>query len=330
MVIEVRRKNRSLAWKVFFWYILTGLSHSLTAQQFSNIAGAFAELNLGVRPASMGGASSALSNDGNAVEHNMAAAGFSRFAALSATTTKIFGVVPATYIGAIYPYGPGVWGLSVQQVGDALLSETTLGVGGAIRANKILPASLARQKFVDDMAFSVTVKTRVASFGDNVDGGEDRITGGGGGFGVDLGYFFQHSEWRVGAVWKDAFGTFRWNSSANGRYSQRIPSKLKFGMAYISRNVRVAFDLQPALHEDTPVRMFTGGETNIFWWLMIRAGWAQNLGGHVDNKIFTAGVGRYSFSWRTLRFALQTGYRREQIADELRFAIDLFWLKPGK
>ncbi|RMD97256.1 MAG: hypothetical protein D6814_09855 [Calditrichaeota bacterium] len=298
------------------------------AQQLSHLAGAFADLPLGVRPAGMGGAYTALSSDGNAVFYNPAAAALVSYASLTATTSRIFNIVPATFIGIHYPTGKISWVAGIQQVGDDLLKETTAAAGIAVKAEDLLPHYLQKVPFFDRMAFSATFRFRLASFGNNEEGGENRITGDGRGYAIDLGYYVQVNGLRFGLTLHDAVGQFRWNSSGRGNYVQNIPTRLSLGLAYAERRLRFALDVQPSLYEDLPDRVQVGLEANVTMWLVLRGGITQDVGGQSLNKSMTLGFGVYSLSWKKYRLAIQGGYRTGQLNGTYQFAIDLFW--PGR
>lgn len=308
--------------------LMSAIQGTAYTQELSNLPGAFADLQLGVRPAGLGGAYTAMSNDGNAVLYNPAAAAFVPFASLTATHTRLFNIVPATFFGGHYPIGPTSLAFGLQQVGDELLEETTVALATALPAQRLLPGLANRIKYFDLLAFSVTFKLRFAGFGDNEDGGEQRVTGGGNGYGVDFGSYLQLERMRFGLTVHDAIGTFRWDSSISGQYSQRIPTRLKLGLAYVHPRLRFALDVQPGLHSDVADRVYGGLEVSVMPWLMVRGGLAQNTGGRFENKMFSAGFGLYSFAVGSYRFAIQGSYRNEDLDNAYRFSLEFFW--PGR
>ncbi len=295
------------------------------AQPLSPMPGAFADLPLGVRPAGMGGAYTALSNDGNAVFYNPAATAFVSFASLTATATRLFNMVPATYLGVHYPAKNTSWLAGVQQIGDDLMRETTLAVAVAVRAQHIFPASFRRIPFFDRMALSLTLRARLASFGNDPSGGENRITGSGSGYAMDLGYFVHLNRLRLGATLHDLIGHFQWRSSGRGSYVQNMPRRLSLGIAYAEPSLRFSLDMYPSLYRDLPDRVAVGLETNLVTWLVLRAGVTQNVGGLSENKFVTLGFGVYRLKLKTMYLAIQGGYRTGDIASTYQFSIDLFW-----
>lgn len=297
----------------------------LRAQDLSHIAGAFADLNLGVRPSGLGGAYTALSNDGNALLYNPAATTFTPYIGLTATTIKIFSIVPASFLGVHYPLQRMSLVGGFQQVGDDLLKETTFGFAAAMRGDELFDENFTLIPWLDQMSFSVSLRFLLASFGDNADGGADRIRGDGRGFAFDVGYYFKMDGIRIGATLRDALAHFRWNSSARGNYTQNPPRRLRFGIAYVKPRLRFSLDVQPAVYDDVNTRVFSGIEFNIMPWLVLRSGIAQNTGGLFHNKIWTTGLGVYNMKWQQFRVALQAGYRTDELDNSIRFAIDIFW-----
>lgn len=305
--------------------LLSVLRMPAQGQELSHLAGAFADLHLGVRPAAMAGAYTALSNDGNAILYNPAATAFANHGALSATSTRMFRIVPATFLGVHYPFRRVSWVGGFQQVGDDLLRETTVALAIAFRAADLAPQRIARLAVAQAFALSATIRYRQVSFGNNEDGGENRIRGDGRGFALDFGLFFKMNGMRFGMTWQDAIGEFRWDSSGRGGYVQNIPGRLRFGLAYAKPHLRFSLDFQPALYSDVNTRVLTGVETNIVEWLVIRGGIAQNIGGRFENKVATMGFGVYSLSIKRYRLAIQASYRTGELDSAYRFGIDLFW-----
>ncbi len=301
------------------------LSGALRGQELSHLAGAFADLNLGVRPSGLGGAYTALSNDGNALLYNPAATTFTPYIGLTAMTTKIFSIVPASFLGIHYPFERLSLVGGFQKVGDDLLNETIFGLAVAMRGDELFDENFKFIPWLDQMSFSLSLRFLLANFGENADGGEDRVRGDGRGFALDFGYYFKMDGIRIGATLRDALAHFRWNSSVRGRYTQNPPRRLRFGVAYVKPHLRFSLDVQPAVYTDVNTRVFSGIEFNITPWLVRRSGLAQNTGGIFHNKIWTTGFGLYNMKWQQFRVALQAGYRTDELDNALRFAIDIFW-----
>ena len=313
-------------------YLLTGVGQgcwvgSVSAQPLSSRAGAFATLDLSVRAAGMGGAYTAISNDGNAIRYNPAATAFVKYASLSATTTRLFRLVPATFIGVHYPTRYTSWLLGFEQIGDDLLRETTMAVAVAVRATDFLPANVLNLPGFRRMAFSATLKFRLASFGNDPAGGENRIQGQGRGYALDVGWLLNLSRIRVGLVLQELISQFRWQSSGRGSYEQSMVRKLRFGIAYAVPEIRMAVDFEPALYRDAADRIAVGLETQFMKWFVLRAGVAQNVGGLEQNKTYALGTGVYGQFRRSGFIAVQLGYRNNDLGNQWQVSLDLFW--PG-
>ena len=321
------QKKRSMTTHLVKIFVLLLACRSVTAQELSNLAGAFADLNLGVRPSAMGSAYTALSGDGNALLYNPAVTAFSGHASLTATMGRLYQIVPASFLGGHYPAGDLTWSAGLQQVGDDLLRESTFGVAAAMRADRLLPASWLVLPAMERMSFSASMRFLFTSFGNDDSGGEQRVRGDGRGVAVDLGYYFKLNGLRFGATLRDAVSWFRWNSSTRGNYVQTFPKKLRFGVAWVEPTLRFSLDYQAKFYEDRARRVHIGLEYNLTRWLVVRGGLAQNIDGRFQNKVFTAGFGVYSISWQKYRLAVQGGYRTDALSGSWRFALDFFW--PG-
>ena len=298
---------------------------SLYAQELSHMPGAFTDLNLGVRPSGLGGAYTALSNDGNALLYNPSATPFMPFIGLTATTTKLFDIIPASFLGVHYPLKRFSLIGGIQQIGDDLLKETTFGFAAAMRGDELFDENISIIPWLDKMAFSMSFRFLMADFGDNADGGENRVRGTGRGFALDFGYYLKLNGLRFGATLRDGIGYFRWNSSEKGHYTQTPPRHIRLGVAYVQPRLRLSLDVQPAIYDDINTRVLSGIEFNVTPWLVLRSGIAQNTGGLFYNKVLTTGFGVYNLKWQKYRLALQGGYRTDELDNSLRFGIDLFW-----
>ncbi|MFQ5638883.1 MAG: hypothetical protein ACE5IR_12920, partial [bacterium] len=229
-------------------------------QGLSNIPGAFSEAGFGVRPSGMGQAYTAISNDANAFLTNPAGLLLGTRPNFTANYAKLFGLIPSSYAGLLYPLGKNyAAGGGFLYVGDDVLGEYTLGVSFAYSPRN-LPIG-GNEIYFDQMSFGITLKGRWAQFGNNEDGGVNRVTGSGSGFSVDLGYIlYVNEDLSLGVMVRDVVNTFRWNSSVSGRYSQNVPTTLRLGGAFNLNGTLVAFDLRKALHDDTSNRAYIGVE----------------------------------------------------------------------
>ncbi len=146
------------------------------SQGISNIPGAFSEAGIGVRPAGMGQAYTAISNDANAFLTNPAGLLLGSRPNFTANYSKLFGLIPSSYLGLLYPLGKTyAVGAGFLYLGDEVLSEYTFGVSFATTFPN-MPIG-GNEIYFDQMSFGITVKGRWASFGNNSDGGQSRVTG---------------------------------------------------------------------------------------------------------------------------------------------------------
>jgi hypothetical protein len=297
------------------------------AQEFSNLPGAFSEVGFGVRPSAMGEAYAALSNDANAFLTNPAGLLLGTRPHFTANYAELFGLVPSSYLGVLYPLAENYsLGAGFLYLGDDALSEYTFGVAFAYTPPN-LPIGDGEIYF-DQMSFGITVKGRWASFGNNRDGGDLRVTGSGRGFGIDLGYIiFVDENLSLGVVVRDLINNFHWNSSVSGEYSQNVPTTLRFGGAYNLDGLTVAFDLRKSLHDDVDNRAHIGVEKEFFNLIVLRAGFSNNLGTSDLNRRWSFGMSVLRSITENYEVGISAAYRVGNIENQVRFGFDLSWGK---
>lgn len=305
-----------LAWSLWF---------RAAAQELSNFPGAFSEVGFGVRPAGMGQAYAALSDDANAFLTNPAGLLLGSRASFSANYAELFGLVPSSYMGLLYPLDKmRSIGGGFLFVGDDALSEYTLGVSFAMTFPNIPIGN--QEIYLDQMSFGITVKGRWASFGNNTDGGPQRVTGSGSGFGIDLGYILLIDEnLSLGVVVRDLVNNFRWDSSVSGTYSERVPATLRVGGAYNLEGLTIAFDLRKALHNDLSNRIYIGAERVFLQTIVLRAGFSNNLGSAALNRKWTFGMGFVRNIMENYAVNVNAAYGVGNIDNLLRFGVDFMW-----
>lgn len=298
------------------------------AQQLSNIPGAFSEAGFGVRPSGMGEAYAALSNDANAFLTNPAGLLLGTRPNFTANYANLFGLVPSSYVGLLHPLAKNyALGGGFLFIGDDALSEYTLGVSFAYTPPNI-PIG-GNEIYFDQMSFGITLKGRWASFGNNDDGGENRVTGSGGGFGIDLGYIiFLDRNLSLGVVLRDLINTFHWNSSISGEYPEGVPATLRVGGAYNLDGLTIAFDLRKSLHDDTDNRAHIGVEKIFFDTVVLRAGFSNNLGTADLNRRWTFGMTFLQGISENYKVGISAAYRVGNVENQVRFGLDLSWGKP--
>lgn len=307
---------------------ILGFGTRAFAQGVSNIPGAFSEAGFGVRPAGMGLAYTAISNDANAFLTNPAGFLLGPRPSFTANYAKLFGLVPSGYFGLLHPVGEKYsLGAGFLFVGDDALSEYTMGVSFAFTLPNIPLGQ--NEIYFDQMSFGITVKGRWASFGNNADGGENRVTGSASGYAVDLGYILYVNEnLSLGVMVRDLIDSFRWDSSVSGSYSEDIPATLKFGGAYNLDGLIIAFDLRKSLHDDTSNRAYIGAEKSVFDYLILRAGFSNNLGTADLNRRWSFGLSLMQAVFENYSVAMNAAYRVGNIENLLRFGLDVSWGKP--
>ncbi|RMF67839.1 MAG: hypothetical protein D6743_04270 [Calditrichaeota bacterium] len=308
--------------------LLLAVATTGRTQGTSNIPGAFSEAGFGVRPSGMGGAFTAISNDGNAFLTNPAGFLLGSRPSFMANYAKLFGLVPSGYFGLLYPLSKRyAMGAGFLFLGDDALSEYTLGVSLAFTFPN-LPVG-KNEIYFDQMSFGVTLKGRWASFGNNPDGGENQVTGSGAGFGVDLGYIlYVNANLSLGVMLRDAINTFRWDSSTRGSYTEGVPATLKLGGAYRLNGTTIAFDFRKALHSDTANRAYVGIEKSFFEMVVLRAGFSNNLGTGDLNRRWSFGMTLLQGMFENYTLGINAAYRVGNIENLLRFGLHLEWGSP--
>lgn len=309
-------------------FILANLQTAVIAQELSNLPGAFSESGFGVRPSGMGEAYAALSNDAHAFLTNPAGLLLGSRPNFTANYANLFGLVPSSYLGLLYPLGKNYSiGSGFLYIGDDALSEYTLGVSLAYTPPNIPIGN--NEIYFDQMSFGITVKGRWTSFGNNSDGGENRVTGSGSGFGIDFGYIvFVDRNLSLGVVIRDLINTFHWNSSVSGEYSEGVPATLRLGGAYNLDGLTIAFDLRKALHDDTDNRAHIGVEKMFFDTVVLRAGFSNNLGTADLNRRWSFGMTFLRGLTENYTVGISAAYRVGNIENLVRFGLDLSWGQP--
>lgn len=260
------------------------LSSTIYAQDLSGKPGAFADIGMGLRSVGMGGAYTALANDENASRWNPAMLADLKRSHAGFTWTKQFSVVPYHYLSLAMPitdkWGGGAFAISS---GDDVYRETTIGLGAGTTLN-----------LIPDHPLDVggTLKILSTSYGNDPDGGEDRVTGSSFGLGLDLGVHYQPAKSiSLALVGRDLISINNWDSSVKGKYSESIPTALSFAAAYTGEKITFAGEFLPGLYGDVPGRVAGGVELNMLKVFRFRAGLAQNISDPDLNRWITLGLG---------------------------------------
>ncbi len=276
----------------------------LPARSFADIAAAFADIGYGARAAGMGGAYTALASDPYGVLLNPACLPGARGWQVSTMYTKQFHMVPYALAAAARGgrrFGAGAAFLSS---GDEAWRENTVFASFGMKAAGSDGAG-------GRLSLGLTVKFRTAVFGNNADGGLNRIRGSASGFGMDLGLRWKvSSAWTAGVLLRDAWNRMEYDNETRGvSYDESVPSALVLGTAYMPReNLVFTFDADKALYGDVSDRFAAGAEWMLFRTLFLRAGFSQAAGGDPNRKV-SYGAGLQHFGRRfgvRFDFAYQT------------------------
>ncbi len=277
----------------------------------ADIPGAYADVGYGARPMGMGGAYVALASDPYALFWNPACLAMVRGWQVSTMYARQFGLVPYT----------------LAAVATGLPHQSGLGVGFLTSGDDMWRESAAYASYARSLAFlgeagrslsaGLTLKVRWASFGNNADGGAQRVQGTAVGYGLDLGLRWKPApKWAVGLLLRDPLNRLRYeNRTRQVSYGESVPTALLIGAAYLARsNVILAFDLDKSLYADLKDCISLGGEWLLFKLLYLRAGWSQNLDPVANGKAncgfgvqyFRPGFGaRFDFAYQ-LHFLANT------------------------
>jgi len=254
----------------------------------ADIPAAFVDIGYGARPMGMGGAFVALADDGNAILWNPAGLTHLRQPQLNFMYAKQLSLIPYYLVtfGHSFAQTHGQ-GIAVLTSGNLELRETTFIVAYAFSWKYLLI-----QPF-DGISAGVNLKYRMASFGQNEDGGETRSQGSATGYGLDLGMLWQWSpRLAFGIFARDVVNTMTYNNTTRQvKYSESVPPALLLGTAYhIYDNWVIAADLDKSLASDTKDKLSVGSEYRLLNILLLRCGFTQNLDVEVNRK-YSLGLG---------------------------------------
>ena len=282
--------------------LLFGLA--LAGPALGDIPAAFVDIGYGARAMGMGGAYVALAGDAYCPLWNPAGLPHVRGWQLSTMYAKQYGVVQYYLLTGARRFGDFGVGAAVLSSGDELWRETTALLSGGMALDRLGAPFRG-------LSLGVSVKLRSVSFGNNDDGGEQQIRGGGTGFGLDLGLRWKFARrWTLGALYRDALGDVRYdNETRDVNYGEKVPATLVLGTAFLAHpNVVMTLDWDKALSRDMQDKVLAGVEWRLFGLLYLRGGWSQTLGADPYRKL-NWGLGlqyfRKAFGFR-LDFAYQS------------------------
>ncbi|HCJ66787.1 MAG TPA: hypothetical protein DHV62_05530 [Elusimicrobia bacterium] len=295
---------------VLFFLVLLPFAQNLTEAQ--TVPSAFVNIGYGARPMGLGGAYTAVADDVNAILWNPA--GLTQLTKRQVTfmQTKQLNLIPYSFAayGQPVPWYNLFAGAGFIYSGDDALKETSLYISGA------------RQLFIDFLNIGASFKYRSASYGNNSDGGSERITGTANGIGLDLGVlYFLSSNVTLAGVYQDIYNSLNWNSSGQGKYTENVPSIFVLGVSYkIPQSIIISGEI------DTQNKLRIGVEKNFFRYFVLRAGYNQNLETPIKQE-YAFGLGLHSpvtYGNATLfDFLLDLGYHSGILADTFRVSLTL-------
>ncbi len=250
------------------------LSLFLTVTARADIPAAFADIGYGARPLGMGGAYVALASDANAPLWNPACLPYALGWQVTTMYAKQFNLIPYL-MGSVTKsigneFGAGFAYLSS---GDDALRENTFYFSGGMRLQRFHP-------WLKAFSAGMSLKVRTASFGNNEDGGPERIQGTATGYALDFALRYKPaSRWTLGLLFRDPINNIKWNNQTlDSKYDESVPGTMQLGAAYLAHeNVLVAVDWDMAMYSDVSSKIFMGGEWRLFNLIYLRGGMSQIL-----------------------------------------------------
>jgi hypothetical protein len=258
-----------------------------SAEELSDIPGAFVDVGLGAAEMGVAGAAVAGSHGATAIFWNPAGlAALERSKEFSLTHGEQMGLVSysaacaATRVGRDLAVGVGI-----VHSGDDVLREMT-GLVAAARPFGRIPWN-------DDRPFvlGAALRARWASYGNN-ESTDGQVTGTALGFGLDIGATAPVAPaLSLGVVARDVVNTLTWDSSVGGSYGEAVPPALLAGVsADVGGSVRIEVDLDKALSADRGDIVAAGSEVRLFRIATVRAGYRRALSAG-DFEEYAVGAG---------------------------------------
>ena len=280
------------------------------------VPAAFADIGYGARPMGMAGAYTAVSNDANAIAWNPAGLALLKGREGIFMNTNQKNLIPYSY--AVYGqrlFSGIVIGGGAVYSGDEALSETTVMYSMAKPISYRYWGYGYYRKTYIKTCVGATYKLRLAEFGNNSDGGPDRITGSAQGHTIDVGLLTELKDrFFLGLAIHEFAGVLMWDSSSSGEYQENIPRTFVMGMSYMNPGkVVVAGDLE------YPGRIRLGVEKKVAGILALRLGYNQKLDKEAVGE-YSAGIGLDRMELGLISVAVNISYRIERLADTMRMS----------
>lgn len=275
-------------------------------------AGMFADIGYGARPAGLGDAFVALSDDANAILWNSAGLAYLEKRTATFMHTSIFGLVPYHFLAYAFPSRENTGlGLGIIFSGDAALRETSL-IGSYGQKINYLVKRLLKKELPEKLVLSGggTFKVRIATVGNNEETDPNKSTGRAFGFGFDLGLLLHWGEkWSFGLNLKEVLSPMFCRSNIKGSYVEFVPFSHNLGAKYqLRKNLLVSLQLND-------FRWFLlGGEWNFHKFVAGRMGIKQIAQGKYSRQIFCFGG--------SVKCPLKFGEKPAQLHLDLAYIID--------
>jgi len=245
-----------------------------SAEQVSDIPGAFADVGYGAAEMGTGGAAVARASGASALHWNPAGLALvERGREFAIGYCDQMGLVPySTASGAFRLGDEYTLGAGIIHAGDDVLTEVTALVA--------LARTFPGPPWAADtpVAAGATVRTRWASFGDNAST-DDQVSGSALGFALDLGAVVPlPGSATAGLSARNVAGVLNWDSSTRGSYEEGVPTDLVGGVAYRPwENLTIEVDLEKSLRVDRHDVILAGAELRVFEAAALRGGYRRAL-----------------------------------------------------
>ena len=271
----------------------------------SQVPAAFVDIGYGARPMGMGGAFTALTHDAHSVLWNPA--GLTRLKNTNVTFmwTKQFSLIPYYFFAAGTPISKSMaMGTAAISSGNNVLRETTVFLSIAYKR------SSPTKSFFKNISVGLNFKFRNSSFGNNSDGGEDRIQGNAYGFAMDFG-----AQWKIsprfmtGLMLRDFVSPISYNNETLDKfYTESVPPTLILGVAYLAiKNLILTADWNKVLLKDNINKINAGMEYKILKKFILRAGFSQPIEAE-SNRKYNLGLGLFFTKKRKFSLCFDFAY----------------------
>ncbi len=290
--------------KKYSYYVLT-LLMILPNLSASQVPAAYVDIGYGARPMGMGGAFTALTHDAHSVLWNPA--GLTRLKNTNATFmwTKQLNLIPYYFFAAGKPVSKSVTlGTAAISSGNDVLRETTAFLSIAYKRRS------RTKSFFNNISYGLNLKFRNSSFGNNADGGENRIQGHAYGFAMDFGV-----QWKIsprfisGFMIRDFVSPVSYfNDTLSDTYYEAVPTNMILGLAYLAtKNLIFTTDWNKVLLKENVSKINAGMEYKIFKMFTLRAGFSQPIEAE-KNKKYNLGLGLFVIKKKKLVLCFDFAY----------------------